>query len=486
LVFKLKILLTGANGYIGTRLLQVLAEAGHYIVALVRSSQRIKTLPHLSRNIDIIEGDLLDLNSLNSIPNDIEAAYYLVHSMGGQASGFSDFESRCAENFSAMIRKTKAKQIIYLSGLSHEGKLSEHMDSRQRVEGILKNSSIPLTTLRAGVVIGSGSASFEIIRDLVEKLPVMIAPRWVCSKCQPIAIADVLYYLENVLLNEFCLGQMFEIGGPGILKYKEMILQLAKSRGLKRWIIQVPVLTPYLSSLWLFFITSTNFSIARALVNSLKLDAVCYENRIKEVLPHTCLSYKESVQRAFEKIEQNTVISSWKDAVINSDLHPNLKEYIKVPEISCFKDIQENIYGNSKDAIIKRLWNIGGDNGWYYMDWAWSIRGWIDQFFGGVGLRRGRRHQRDLNNGDVLDFWRVLLADKDSGHLLLYAEMKLPGEAWLEWKITEESGKVKIKQTATFRPRGILGRLYWYFFSPAHMLIFKGLCNSLSKIKNVN
>lgn len=478
---KLKILLTGANGYIGTRLLQVLAEAGHNVVALVRSSRRIKILAHLSSNVEVIEADLLEIDSLNSIPDDIEAAYYLVHSMGNQASGFSDFESRCAENFSTAIRKTEAKQIIYLSGLSHESELSEHMGSRQRVEEILRDSSIPLTTLRAGIVIGSGSASFEIVRDLVEKLPVMVAPRWVRSKCQPIAVADVLYYLENVLLNEHCLGQTFEIGGPDTLNYKDMILQLARSRNLKRWIIPVPVLTPYLSSLWLFFITSTNFSIARALVNSLKLDAVCHENRIKEILPHTCLSYEEAIQRAFEKIEQNAVVSSWKDAIVNSHLPANLKEYIKVPEIACFKEVQERTYENPRDAIANRLWSIGGDNGWYYMDWAWTIRGWIDQLFGGVGLRRGRTDQNHLNDGDALDFWRVLLADKDSGHLLLYAEMKLPGEAWLEWKITEEDGKTKVTQTATFRPRGILGRLYWYLCVPAHMFIFKGLCNSLAK-----
>ncbi|SCA58561.1 Uncharacterized protein YbjT [Chlamydiales bacterium SCGC AB-751-O23] len=481
MVFKLKILLTGANGYIGTRLLRVLAEEGHEVYALVRSSRRIKIPTHLENKVKVLEGDLLELDSLENIPDDIQIAYYLVHSMGNQASGFADFEARCAENFSKVVKKTNTKQIVYLSGLSHESSLSEHMDSRQKVEGVLRDSGVPLTTLRAGIVIGSGSASFEIIRDLVEKLPIMVAPRWVSSKCQPIAIRDVLYYLENVLLNEECLSKTFEIGGPDILNYKDMLLQLAKVRRLKRLIIPVPVLTPYFSSLWLFFITSTNFSIARALVNSLKMDAICHEQRIQNILPYNCLSYKEAVQRAFDKIEQNAVLSSWKDAIINSDLPANLKEYVEVPKIACFKEIYKKTYEKPIEQILSRLWSIGGDRGWYYMNWAWTIRGWVDQLFGGVGIRRGRTHPSRLSDGDALDFWRVLLADKEAGYLLLYAEMLLPGEAWIEWKIVEEGKKTKVTQTATFRPRGVLGRLYWYCLIPAHMFIFRGLCNSLAK-----
>jgi hypothetical protein len=216
-------------------------------------------------------------------------------------------------------------------------------------------------------------------------------------------------------------------------------------------------------------------------VNSLKLDAVCHENEIHKILPHTCLNYEEALQGAFEKIEQTAVLPNWKDAIANSDLSPNLKEYIEVPQIACFKEVYEGRYEKSKDLIVERLWSIGGNNGWYYMNRAWTFRGWIDQLFGGVGLRRGRMHQNHLNNGDALDFWRVILVDKEEGYLLLYAEMKLPGEAWLEWKIMEEGNKTKVIQTVTFRPKGVLGRLYWYSLVPVHMFIFRGLCNSLSQ-----
>ena len=481
-MFKLKVLLTGANGYIGTRLLHVLVEQGYQVVALVRSARRFNLLPHLEEFVEVVEGDLLELDTLDAVPLDVEAGYYLVHSMGNQAEGFSELEERCAQNFCSLAKRSEMKQIIYLSGLSDKSPYSEHMESRHRVEQVLRESQIPLTTLRAGVVIGSGSASFEIIRDLVEKLPVMVAPRWVTSYCQPIAIADVLFYLSGVLKNEKCLHQTFEIGSSDVLTYKNMLLQLARVRGLRRYILTVPVLTPRLSSLWLFFITSTNFSIARALVNSLKVDAVCSENKIQSILPHVCLSYSEALRKAFEKIEQNTVLSSWKDAIVNSHLPPNLKSFIEVPQRGCYKNIFTNTYAKSREDIMKRLWAIGGKRGWYYMDWAWSARGWVDKCMGGVGLRRGRTHSNRLDNGDALDFWRVILADQEEGHLLLYAEMKLPGEAWLEWEITElENGRTQIVQTATFRPRGLLGRLYWFVLIPVHMFIFRGLCNSLSK-----
>lgn len=481
---KFNVLLTGANGYVGTRLLQVLAEAGHKVIALVRSSLRLTIPPHLESCVEIIEGDLLEPASLLAIPENIDVAYYLVHSMGHQARGFADLESRCAENFVQALSKTHVKQIIYLSGLARASDLSEHMSSRQNIEVILKKASASLTTLRAGIVIGSGSASFEIVRDLVEKLPVMVAPKWVQSKCQPIGIADVLYYLERVAMQNQCLDQTFEIGGQDILSYKEMLLVLAEHRKLKRWIVTVPVLTPYLSSLWLYFITSTNFSIAKALVSSLKHDAVCHENRIAKIFDRKCLSYHESIEKAFVKIEQNAVVSSWKDAIVKSNLSPNLLEYIEVPKIACLKEVYEETYEQSRESILNRLWSIGGERGWYYMDWAWTLRGWIDQLFGGVGLRRGRTHPLRLNSGDALDFWRVLLADRENGHLLLYAEMKLPGEAWLEWRVIEENGRTKVCQTATFRPRGLLGRLYWYSLVPIHKFIFRGMCNSLSKGKN--
>jgi len=470
----MKVLITGAGGYIGTRLMHKLAESGHNIYALVRSARRLKIPAHLT-NITPIEGDLLNPESLQNIPQDIDAAYFLVHSMGHAPKGFASLEETCAQNFCAAIEKTNAKQIIYLSGLGSDKAQSEHMKSRFHVEQILKNSSIPLTTLRAGIIIGSGSISFEIIRDLVEKLPLMVAPKWVNSKCQPIAIRDILYYLENVLGNAKCQDKTFDIGGPDILQYKDMLLQFAKCRSLKRHIITVPVLTPHLSSLWLFFITKANFSTTQALVNSLKYDAISNENSIHTILPHDCLSYEQAIQNAFEKIEQNAVLSSWKDAISGSRLKPHLTAYIEVPEHGCYQDKQTLAITHAREDAIEKLWSIGGKNGWFVMNWAWKLRGLIDRCVGGVGLRRGRTHPTELSPGDALDFWRVVAADKQKGYLLLYAEMRLPGEAWLEWKISEN----EIHQTATFRPRGLLGRLYWYAMLPFHKPIFTGLIKSL-------
>ena len=309
----MKILVTGANGYIGTRLLPLLAEDDrHEVFALVRSASRLKVPEHLREKIRLVGGNLLDLESLDSIPNDIDVAYYLVHSMSHTGKSFYEQERLCAENFVARMKDTSIKRIVYLSGLVGDNDLSEHLKSRLNVEKIIQASGIPYTVLRAGIIIGSGSASFEIIRDLVEKLPVMVAPKWVRNRCQPIGIFDVLYYLTEVIENKKCENRTFDIGGPDQLSYLEMMSQFADVRGLKRWIITVPVLTPRLSSYWLYFVTSTNFPLAQSLVDSLKNEAVCKENSIEEIIPRKCMSYRESIKRAFSIIEQNAIISSWK------------------------------------------------------------------------------------------------------------------------------------------------------------------------------
>ncbi|MCH9609189.1 MAG: hypothetical protein S4CHLAM45_04110 [Chlamydiales bacterium] len=290
--------MTGANGYIGSQLLLALARKGHHITALVRTKHTLDIPLDLQKQVTVITGDLLDKNSLQSIPHTIEAAYYLVHSMGKKGKGFYDDEAKSAENFCKAVEKTDCKQIIYLGGLASGNHLSEHLNSRRNVEDVLAKSRIPLTVLRAGIIIGGGSASFEIIRDLVEKLPAMVAPRWVNSLCQPIAIEDVIFYLQAVLENQMCLNNRFDIGGPEKLTYYDMLLRFAKIRGLRRWIIKVPVLTPHLSSYWLFFVTSISFPLARALVESLKNDAICSENRIHTMIPHQCLTYKMALNLA--------------------------------------------------------------------------------------------------------------------------------------------------------------------------------------------
>lgn len=479
----MKILLTGANGYIGKRLLPVLVEDRHQVICLVRDKNRLDLPEKLKSKVEIITGDLSKLDSLNDIPEDIDAAYFLVHSMSHNTDDFESMEAQIARNFSAKISQTKAKQIIYLGGISNDENLSKHLKSRLKVEEILKTSGINLTVLRAGIIIGEGSASFEIIRDLVEKLPLMIAPKWVNSRCQPIAIYDVINYLRKVLGNEQCYNHTFDIGGPDILTYKDMMLRFADVRNLRRHIITVPVLTPKLSSYWLYFVTSISFSLARSLVDSLKNEVVCKDTEIKKIIPNKTIHYEDAVKRAFSKIEENAVVSSWKDAWVSGVIHSDYSEYIKIPQQGCFIDKRKVEFNRKPIEILENIWSIGGSRGWYFLDSLWIIRGFLDKLFGGVGLRRGRTNQNSITAGDALDFWRVLLADKQNMRLLLYAEMKLPGEAWLEFKITPTENGGTLNQTATFRPNGLSGRLYWFFVYPFHMLMFRGMVKSITEYK---
>ena len=477
----MRILLTGANGYIGTRLLPRLLEEGHEIYALVRSRYRIEIPEEFESRIHVIEADLLNPSSLLKIPNNIDAAYYLVHSMS-YSEKFSELEAESAKNFSDRLANTEAKQIIYLGGLCNEAVLSRHLKSRKRVGEILQEGKVPVTILMAGIIIGSGSASFEIIRDLVEKLPIMVAPKWLNNMTQPIAIRDILTYLIIVLGNPGCINQSFEVGGPDVISYKQLILDFAKIRGLKRKIFIVPVLTPQLSSYWLYFVTSTSFSLARFLIESLINNAVCKENRIINFFPRKLLSYEESLGLAFKSTEDDGVLSSWKDSLNDSSLNPDLSTYLQVPKFGILRDKRTVSFTCPQEEVQQRIWSLGGNRGWLAMNWAWQIRGYIDKLVGGIGLRRGRTHVNKLKAGDALDFWRVLVADEKKGRLLLYAEMKLPGEAWLEFKITpNQQGGGSLTQTASFRPTGVLGRLYWYVLYPFHIIIFKKLIKRLAK-----
>ncbi|MEX2604948.1 MAG: SDR family oxidoreductase [Gracilimonas sp.] len=472
----MKILLTGVTGYIAQRLLPVLLENGHEVVCCVRDKKRFNKDKYLSQNISVIEVDFLKKDSLRHIPEDIDVAYYLIHSMSTESGDFEDMEQKCAENFKSRLEQTNAKQVIYLSGISNAEELSKHLASRRNVEAILSDSNVALTTLRAGIIVGSGSASFEIIRDLVEKLPFMIAPRWLQTKCQPIAIRNVLEFLHGVIDKTETYNNSYDIGGPDILSYKEMLLRFAKIRGLKRRIVIVPVMTPKISSYWLYFVTATSFALAKNLVNSMKVDVTCKPNNLASLLGIKLIDYDTSIKLAFDKIEQNQVISSWKDAQTSDLFSSGFSKFIQVPVDGCYKDIRSMKVGNSENSLEK-IWAIGGKTGWYYGNWLWEIRGFLDQLAGGVGMRRGRKSETEIEAGDALDFWRVLLADKAGKRLLLYAEMKLPGEAWLEFKIDENN---ILTQTATFRPLGLLGRLYWYSVFPFHGLIFKGMINKLA------
>ncbi len=474
----MKILVTGATGYIGKRLIPLLVNEGHQVVCTVRDKLRAEKSYLEEELITVVEADFLKPETLKNIPEDINIAYYLIHSMSNSSKNFEKMEEDCAINFRDYFETTRVKQVIYLSGITNEDKLSKHLSSRKNVEDALASKNYALTIFKAGIIVGSGSSSFEIIRDLVEKLPVMIAPRWLNTKTQPLAVRDVLAFLSRSAGKKELFNTSFDIFGPEILTYKEMLLQFAEVRKLKRYIFTVPVMTPRLSSYWLYFVTSTSYKLAATLVDSMGVQIVGKQSNINKLLEVSPITYKESVELAFEKIEQNSILSSWKDSFISSGrLKNSFHKYVNVPKFGCFKDYKERKVINT-EKTIQKIWSIGGETGWYYGTFLWRIRGYIDKLFGGIGLRRGRTSPTDLDAGDALDFWRVIYADKNQRKLLLYAEMKLPGEAWLEFKIEDNL----LKQTATFRPRGLAGRLYWYSVLPFHGFIFKGMINRLVEV----
>lgn len=471
----MKILVTGSTGYIGKRLIPLLLNEDHTVVCSVRDTSRAIKYQE-DDHIEIIEADFLKPDTLTNIPQNIDAAYYLIHSMSNSSTEFHSLEEKCAQNFKEFIEKTSAKQVIYLSGITNDTKLSKHLLSRKNVESILQSNTYALTTFKAGIIVGSGSSSFEIIRDLVEKLPVMIAPKWLNTKTQPIAIRDVLNFLLRAIGNEKLYNKSFDIFGPEILTYKEMLLEFAKIRGLKRYILTVPIMTPKLSSYWLYFVTSTSYKLASSLVNSMGIEIIGKPSNINELLDIKPISYKKAIKNAFVIIEQNSIVSSWKDSFISGRLQHKAHQYINVPTYGCFIDKKQRAAKNA-ELTLNKIWAIGGENGWYYGNFLWKLRGFTDKVFGGIGLRRGRTNPTELHIGDSLDFWRVIYADKKQKRLLLYAEMKLPGEAWLEFKIEDNI----LYQTATFRPKGIAGRLYWLSVIPFHWFVFNGMISKLAE-----
>jgi len=479
------ILITGSTGYVGGRLVPRLLKSGHRVRVMGRSLSKLRCRPWASHeHVEAVQADIMDPDALNKAVQGCRAVYYLVHSMNPRHTDFAKADREAAENMARTAAEGGVERIIYLGGLGgpDDTSLSEHLRSRLEVANILQSGPVPTTFLRAAVILGSGGASFEMIRYLVDRLPVMITPRWVHTKCQPIAIRNVLTYLEGCLDHDETTGGTFDIGGPDILTYQELMEIYAEEAGLhRRWIIPVPVLTPGLSAYWIRWITPLPSSIARPLIEGLRTPVVCRENRIREILPQPLLSCRQTIRLALRKVAQHEVETCWADA-----------GPVQEPEWTTCGDadyaggtILECGYRVVLKASAHEVWRpiqrIGGKTGWYFADLMWRVRGALDRLVGGVGMRHGRRDSPMLYVGDALDFWRVLDA-QPSGQLRLLSEMRLPGEAILEFQVNRLDGdRVELRQLSRFLPRGLGGLLYWYTMYPFHQWVFKGMLKGIAR-----
>jgi uncharacterized protein YbjT (DUF2867 family) len=477
------VLVTGATGYIGGRLVPELLQSGYRVRCLVRSPAKLTGEPWLDQ-IEVVQGSLTDADTVAEALAGTTAAYYLVHSMGG-AADFATHDRQVAQTFREAADATEGlEQIVYLGGLGdeHDAELSPHLTSRHEVGRVLAAGTVPVTELRAAVIIGSGSASFEMLRNLTDVLPVMITPRWVSTRCQPVAIRDILHWLVEALRTPAARGRVLEVGGPEVVTYEQMMRTYAEVAGLrKRVVLRVPLLTPRLSSHWVGLVTPLPLGLARPLIDSLVNEVVVRDGALQEVMPHDPLPFRQAVELAVRRVEDLAVPSRWSDATLPgrtpADPLPTDPDWAGGTLLS---DEQSAPSAATPAALYRTVAGIGGDRGWYVTDWLWGIRGTVDVLIGGVGMRRGRRHPDDLRPGDALDFWRVEAADEPE-LLRLRAEMRLPGEAWLEWRIEPHGAGSTLSQRALFHPRGLPGRLYWYALVPFHAIIFKRLCDRLAE-----
>lgn len=484
------VFVTGATGYIGGRLAPRLVERGYRVRCLARSAAKLRARPWaatLHDRVEIVEGDACDEALLESALRGCNAAYYLVHSMDAAGPEYRRRDRVLAEAFARAAARADVGRIIYLGGLGETGAgLSEHLASRREVEAALRGNggaagTVPLTVLRAAMIIGSGSASFEILRYLVERLPIMITPRWVSTESQPIAVRDVLHYLIAALDTPATMGRTLDIGGPEVRSYHDIMREMARALHLRRrLVIPVPVLTPRLSSLWIHLVTPLHASIARPLAEGLKNRVVCRDDEAERLMPHPPgherLTIRQAMDAALGKVQQGAVETAWSDAGVM----PGDPSWAGGTE---FVDRRETVASAASPAVWSAVCALGGDHGYYAVDWLWRLRGIMDRLWGGPGLRRGRRSADDLRLGDALDFWRVT-AIEPPRRLTLTAEMKLPGVATLSFDVepaTGAEGFTRLVMTARFRPRGLLGIAYWYAVLPLHGFVFRGMLKGLAQ-----
>ncbi len=467
------ILVTGATGYVGGRLVPRLLEAGYQVRCLVRDPARLQGRPWVEQ-VEVVQGNVLKAETLASALQDVDAAYYMVHSMKSSA----DFHRRdvtAARNFGNAAKSAGVQRLIYLGGLDDPNtELSEHLSSRQQTGQVLREAGIPVTEFRAAAIIGSGSLSFEMVRYLTERVPIMICPYWVYTRTQPIAIRDVLSYLVAALEVPESADQIIEIGGADILTYGEMMLGYARARGLRRRLVPVPVLTPRLSSYWVHWVTPIPAEIARPLIQGLRNELIVREDTAQQLFPDIRpMDYQTAVQRALVRLRAGHIETIWSDALATSQ--GDITPVTLTTQDGMIIEQRQQVVNAPPTAVYQAYTGLGGKRGWPYFDWAWRIRGIMDRMAGGVGLRRGRRDPDDLRVGDALDFWRVEAVEPDR-LLRLRAEMKVPGRAWLQFESKPQpNGQTILRQTALFAPKGLFGLLYWYIPYPLHSLIFSGM-----------
>ena len=471
------ILVTGATGYVGGRLVPRLLEAGYRVRCLVRDPGRLQGRPWLKR-VELVTGDALEPCSLKAAMKDVSVAYYLIHGMqGGQVNADRDLD--VARKFADAAAEAGIERIIYLGELvDPTTRLSPYLRARHETGSVLRYSHVPVTEFRAGMIIGSGSALFEMIRYLTEREPVLVCPAWFFSMAQPIAIRDALAYLIEALKVPESVGRMIEIGGPTRLTYADMLLGYARERGLKRLLIRTPFYAPRLSAYWVHMVTPIHWRLVLPLIEGLRARLIVRDEAARKLFPQIKpLDFQTAVHLALGRIQRDNVETSWSDALVTvaGDVTP----YRFITEEGMFIEKRQKLLDLSPENVFRSYAGIGGERGWLYMDWAWGIRGWLDKAVGGVGLRRGRRHPDEIRAGESLDFWRV--EDVEKNRLLrLRAEMKLPGKAWLQFESQPQEGKTLLTVTAYYAPYGVLGFLYWYAMWPFHKFIFDGLARRVA------